>query len=263
MGDRLCISKRNEDYKRANLVGVTQWNYKYSESIYINLIFVSFQDTQLILWLFQHYCSNIANITGVVENFCGPRPIFSQLTFRWGCTFLLVEKKKRKKKKKKRPFCNGFVTHAVRLRAYAISPCLSHLFFFALFRRRTSLQVALRAFPPLPSPSPSPRRVGPRRCLQSFWLERESRNRGRSGREHPDWLPSVVERNSRCVFPSARLIKNNFSCLHRDTSSLAYALYLIRPAWLWRQPFSAHIITRAFALSPYFPFFSPPPLSLI
>jgi len=116
---------------------------------------------------------------------------------------------------------------------------------------------------PSPSPSPSPRRVGPRRCLQSFWLRRESRNRGRSGREHPDWLPSVIERNSRCVFPSARLIKNNFSCLYRDTSSLAYALYLIRPAWLWRQPFSAHIITRVCSVS-VLPFlFSPPPLSLI
>lgn len=96
-------------------------------------------------------------------------------------------KEKEKKKEKKRPSSNGFVTHAVRLRAYAISPCLRlpHCFSFFLalflslslspsvFRRRTSLQVALRAFP-----SPFPPFVLAVVYNLSFWLGRESRNRG-------------------------------------------------------------------------------------
>lgn len=47
------------------------------------------------------------------------------------------KEKEKKKREKKRPSSNGSVTHAVRLRAYAISPCLRlphcFSFFLALF----------------------------------------------------------------------------------------------------------------------------------
>jgi len=189
-----------------------------------------------------------------------PRPIFGQLTFRWGCTFLLVEKKKRKKKKKKRPFCNGFVTHAVRLRAYAISPCLSHLFFFALFRRRTSLQVALRAFPPLPLSLPlsSPRGSS---SLFTIFLTRASLGIAAAPAEStrtgcPRWSNGTLA----AFFPAhalSRIISRVYTAI--------LPLSLTRFTWFDLLGFDASrsqpTSLRAFALSPYFPFFSPPPLS--
>lgn len=140
--------------------------------------------------------------------------------------------------------------HTVRLRAYAISPCL-RLPSSSPFPRSLSLSLCFpetsvanalpfrcsfgHSLPFLPS------HFRTLRCLQSFFLSfsariSESRNRGRSGRKPSEsgctrWSngtlsPRVSQRSARARAArlSRGLIKNNFSYLHRGTSSLVRAL---------------------------------------